>query len=136
MQKTIVFVTIDMHEALNIADEFTLMRNGKMRQKAHHHELLNNPATDYLKEFIGLKRIERKRLIAEKYLLTFKILYKDKSEKPVQAIASEMTMREEKEILDKQKEIDLKVTEGNNVLGYVDCQVILEAAMNGSDQID
>src|SRR5699024_3076125 len=102
-----------------------LMRDGKIEQKAHPDELLNNPANDFVKDFIGVKRIERKRLFAEKSLLTFKNLFKAKSEKAVQSVVSETTMREAKEILDKQKEID-----------YVDYQVILEAAMNGSDQID
>src|SRR5699024_12207344 len=112
------------------------MRKVKNDQKTHTDELLNNPANDFVKDFIGVKRLERKRLFAEKSLLTFKKLFKAKSEKAVQSVVSETTMREAKEILEKQKEIDLKVTEGNKVLGYVDYQVILEAAMNGSDQID
>lgn len=136
IQKTIVFVTHDMDEALDIADEIILMRDGEIEQKAHPDELLNNPANDFVKDFIGVKRIERKRQFAEKSLLTFKSLFKVNSEMAVQSVAPETTMREAKEILDKQKDIDLKITEGNQVLGYVDYQVILEAAMNGSDQID
>src|SRR5699024_11372277 len=76
IQKTIVFVTNDMDEALDIADEIILMRDGKIEQKAHPDELLNNPANDFVKDFIGVKRIERKRLFAEKSLLTFKNLFK------------------------------------------------------------
>src|SRR5699024_12796469 len=111
-------------------------RDRKMEQTTQPEEIVRHPPNDFIKDFIGVKRIERKRLIAEKSLLTFKNLCKAKSEKAVQSVVSETTMRDAKEILDKQKEIDLKVTEGNKVLGYVDYQVILEAAMNGSDQID
>src|SRR5699024_12096127 len=103
---------------------------------ANHNELHRKTAKDIVKDFKGIKKIKQKRLFEEKSLLTFKNLFKAKSEKAVQSVVSETTMREAKEILDKQKEIDLKVTEGNKVLGYVDYQVILEAAMNGSDQID
>src|SRR5699024_9557289 len=49
IQKTIVFVTHDMDEALDIADEIILMRDGKIEQKAHPDELLNNPANDFVK---------------------------------------------------------------------------------------
>lgn len=136
IQKTIVFVTHDMDEALDIADEIILMRDGKIEQKAHPNELLNKPANDFVKDFIGVKRIERKRQFAEMSLLSFESLFKVKSDKAVQSVVPQTTMREAKEILDKQNEIDLKVTEGDQVLGYVDYQVILEAAMNGSDQID
>src|SRR5699024_11503558 len=66
IQKTIVFVTHDMDEALDIADEIILMRDGKIEQKAHPDELLSNPANDFVKDYIGLKRTERKRLYAKK----------------------------------------------------------------------
>src|SRR5699024_12502715 len=70
IQKTIVFVTHDMEEALDIADEIILMRDGNVEQAAHTDELLSNTATDFVRDFIGVKGIERKRIFADHSFLT------------------------------------------------------------------
>ena len=54
---TIVFVTHDIDEAVKLADVIVLMKDGKIIQQAPPEELLTNPAGDYVREFIGKKRI-------------------------------------------------------------------------------
>jgi osmoprotectant transport system ATP-binding protein len=54
--KTIVFVTHDIDEALKIADVIVLLRDGKIEQIGAPDELLRNPASDYVKEFVGPER--------------------------------------------------------------------------------
>src|SRR5699024_9849383 len=66
IKKTIVFVTHDMDEALDIADEIILMRDGKIEQKDHTDELLRNQTNDLIKDLIVVKKIERKHLFEEK----------------------------------------------------------------------
>ncbi|WP_040195917.1 ABC transporter ATP-binding protein [Candidatus Soleaferrea massiliensis] len=55
--KTIVFVTHDMDEALNLADRIIFMEQGHIAQMASPEEMLENPADDLIRSFMG-KRIQ------------------------------------------------------------------------------
>lgn len=57
INKTIIFVTHDMDEALKIADHIILMRDGHIVQKGTPKEILTDPANDFVKEFIGEDRL-------------------------------------------------------------------------------
>ncbi|HEY8803856.1 MAG TPA: ABC transporter ATP-binding protein [Clostridium sp.] len=56
-KKTIVFVTHDMDEALKLGDRICIMKDGDIIQFDTPEEILNNPANDFVKEFIGKNRI-------------------------------------------------------------------------------
>lgn len=56
-KKTMIFVTHDMDEALKLGDRICLMKGGNILQFDTPEEILNNPANDFVKEFIGEKRI-------------------------------------------------------------------------------
>lgn len=58
IKKTIVFVTHDMDEAIKIADQIILMKDGEVVQKGTPEEILNNPADDFVREFIGEDRLK------------------------------------------------------------------------------
>ena len=53
MNKTIVFVTHDMDEALNMADKIVVMDHGKVIQVGSPKDILMNPANDFVKDLIG-----------------------------------------------------------------------------------
>ena len=55
--KTIVFVTHDMDEALNLADKIIFMEAGRIVQIATPEEILEHPADDLIRSFMG-KRIQ------------------------------------------------------------------------------
>ena len=55
---TIVFVTHDIDEAVKLADVIVLMKDGKVVQSAPPKELLANPAGNFVREFIGKKRLK------------------------------------------------------------------------------
>lgn len=64
LQKTIVFVTHDIDEALKLANKIGVMKNGKILQCDTPDQLLRNPANGYVEEFIGRDRIlQRPELI-------------------------------------------------------------------------
>lgn len=57
VQKTIVFVTHDMDEAIKIGDRICLLNQGKVVQYDTPEEMMKNPANDFAAEFIGRNRI-------------------------------------------------------------------------------
>src|SRR5699024_3095333 len=57
INKTIVFVTHDMDEALKIADHIIIMKDGEIVQQGSPDDLISNPANEFVKEFIGEDRL-------------------------------------------------------------------------------
>ena len=52
MKKTIVFITHDLDEALQIGDRIVLMRDGRVVQIGTPEEILNHPADAYVERFV------------------------------------------------------------------------------------
>lgn len=52
LDKTIVFITHDINEAFKIGDRVAIMRDGEVIQVATPEEMSENPADDYVKQFI------------------------------------------------------------------------------------
>lgn len=52
MQKTIIFITHDLDEALRIGDRIALMKDGVIVQIGTAEEILMNPANDYVERFV------------------------------------------------------------------------------------
>lgn len=65
LKKTIVFVTHDMQEAINLGDRICLMNEGKIEQIGTPDEILNNPANDFVKEFLqtGLPQYQEEETV-------------------------------------------------------------------------
>ncbi|MFY0520799.1 ABC transporter ATP-binding protein [Lysinibacillus sp. UGB7] len=55
IQKTIVFVSHDMQEALKLGDRICVMKDGEIVQVGTPKEVMENPINDFVKEFIGVK---------------------------------------------------------------------------------
>lgn len=52
MNKTIVFITHDLNEALKLGDRIALMKDGKINQIGTTEEILISPATEYVTRFV------------------------------------------------------------------------------------
>ena len=59
INKTIVFVTHDMDEALKIADSIIVMRDGQVEQTGTPQQLIDQPANEFVRNFIGVERINQ-----------------------------------------------------------------------------
>lgn len=57
LEKTIVFVTHDMNEALKLADKIAIMKDGKILQYDSPEQILRNPSHGFVEEFIGKDRL-------------------------------------------------------------------------------
>ncbi len=58
LNKTIVFVTHDMDEALCMADKIIFMENGGIIQIATPEEMLENPASELISSFMGKRALD------------------------------------------------------------------------------
>ncbi|MGP9665484.1 quaternary amine ABC transporter ATP-binding protein [Halomonas sp. AOP22-C1-8] len=61
MQKTTVFITHDLDEALNIGDRIVLLKDGEVVQIGTPEEILTQPADDYVRRFI--EGVDRSRIL-------------------------------------------------------------------------
>ncbi|MEG3069903.1 MAG: hypothetical protein RQM92_02790 [Candidatus Syntrophopropionicum ammoniitolerans] len=52
MNKTIVFITHDLNEALKLGDRIALMKDGEINRVDATEEILVSPATEYVARFV------------------------------------------------------------------------------------
>lgn len=64
MKKTIIFITHDVNEAFKLGDRVAVMKDGRMVQIGVPEEILENPANDYIEEFV--KDIDRTKVLQAK----------------------------------------------------------------------
>jgi osmoprotectant transport system ATP-binding protein len=60
--KTILFVTHDIEEALRLATVIAIMEKGRVAQLGTPIEIVENPASDFVRDFVGAQGIGLKRL--------------------------------------------------------------------------
>jgi osmoprotectant transport system ATP-binding protein len=90
IQKTIVFVTHDMNEALTLGDRICLMKDGEAVQVGTPEDFVNNPKNDFVKSFIGNRRSVLQKTIEE----LIEDLIIGSSETPFREVDSKLTLGE------------------------------------------
>lgn len=61
LQKTIIFITHDLDEALRLGDRIAILKDGELVQQGTPDDILLNPATDYVEAFV--KDVNRARAL-------------------------------------------------------------------------
>lgn len=109
--KTIVFVTHDMDEAINIADMICILKDGKIIQYDTPENILKNPAGEYVEEFVGKNKIWTKpeMIKAEDVMIS----------KPV-TVSPKRNLLQAREIM-REKKVDslLVINKLGTLLGYI-----------------
>ncbi len=67
VQKTIVFITHDLDEALKLGDRIVIMKDGKISQIGTSEEILTNPADDYVATFV--QQVDRSKVITAQAIM-------------------------------------------------------------------
>lgn len=104
INKTIVFVTHDMDEALKIADRICIMREGEIVQLDTPEGILRHPANDFVRSFIGEERLSK----VNKYPELEEVLVNAITIEPIKSLV------EATKILQKNKVDTLVVVDKNN----------------------
>ncbi|WP_144822277.1 quaternary amine ABC transporter ATP-binding protein [Marinobacter piscensis] len=125
MQKTTVFITHDLDEALNIADRIILLKDGEIVQIGTPEDILTNPADDYVKRFV--EGVDMSRILTAEHAM-----------RKVRAVARDTdgprtTLRKMHE-----NNIDsIYVTRRDRTLqGLAEVDAVIKAADEGKDTIE
>lgn len=116
LQKTIVFITHDLDEAIKIGDRIAIMKDGVVEQIGTAEDILTDPASEYVEAFV--EKVDRKTIITAETLMVKKnILVQMHKDGPKGAIRKMRSM-----------EVDVLPVEDENkkFLGYVWLQDLLE----------
>ena len=124
LQKTIVFVTHDIDEAIKIADRIAILNvGGKIEQFASPEEILREPANDFVRKFVGAER-------GLKRLALMSVAEIQLDDGPV--VAPSASAEEARKVMDRADFDWVSVVDDGELLGWVD-RAGLERADTVSD---
>jgi osmoprotectant transport system ATP-binding protein len=130
IQKTIVFVTHDMDEALKIADHMIVLRAGKVEQTGSPQELINEPANEFVRNFIGEERINRKRSFGKWKMSELSPYYmQSKIGEQIVSINSSEEVEQAIALLEQPHTDVLAIYKDEEFVGYMDQSALLKAVL-------
>lgn len=130
IQKTIVFVTHDMDEALEIADHVIIMRDGQIEQMGSPQSLIREPKNEFVKTFIGEERMMRQLEFDQMQLSHVAHYFLQTIEEDVGEVRMDETIADAIEQLKAGEHEQLAVVSDGKILGYVNYAVLLDALMS------
>ena len=125
--KTTIFITHDLDEAIRIGHRIAIMNDGKLVQIGTPQEIVANPVDDYVSEFVA--NISRLKLVSASGVM-----------RPIEDYSGSQTLLEtaprvsDSSDLDRLIDVSIKhqgpiviVDTENNAIGYVDQQLLLHS---------
>src|SRR5699024_1565856 len=123
--KTILFITHDLNEAMRMGDRIAMMRDGRIVQIGTAEDILDDPANDYVAQFV--QDVDRTRVLTAESVM----------EKPVAVLGSEQGPRAAHKLMREHQVGALFVTGRDRVLrGYVVAEEVSKAVESGTSSID
>lgn len=118
IQKTIVFVTHDMNEAMKLGDRLCLLKDGKVVQVDTPDHILQNPANDFVQSFIGTQSSVENRSVKN-----IVARFPAKAEAS-QSISASISIHETLALLTEFE--SLSVEENGQLIGHVNRQTVIQ----------
>ena len=124
LNKTIIFITHDLNEAMFLGDRIAVMRDGKIVQIGTAEEILTSPADDYIAEFV--QDVDRTRV-----LTASSIMRETKAKISIEA-GPRLAM---KTLEDNNSSGLLVLDDNRTVLGLISDRAVVKAAKEGHQTI-
>ncbi|WP_108307311.1 quaternary amine ABC transporter ATP-binding protein [Metalysinibacillus jejuensis] len=124
VQKTIIFITHDLNEALRIGDHIALMKDGQIIQIGTGEDILTNPANDYVRSFV--EDVDRSRVLTAENIMVRPISINIELDGPKVAL---QRMREE------EVSLLIAVDRHRNLQGYITADDAREAVKQGQKDL-
>ncbi|MGE9365581.1 quaternary amine ABC transporter ATP-binding protein [Isoptericola nanjingensis] len=122
--KTILFITHDLNEAMRLGDRIAMMRDGRIVQVGTAEQILNEPATDYVAQFVA--DVDRSRVLTAAAVM----------ERPVAVVGAETGPKAAHKLLREHQVPALLVTGRNRRLeGFVWEEDVAAAVKTGADRL-
>ncbi len=120
VQKTIVFITHDLNEALRIGDRIAIMKDGEIIQIGTGEEILTNPVNEYVREFV--EEVDRSKVLTADSIMIPAITVNVENNGP--NVVLNRMHNDKVGLL-------LAVDRKRRLLGYLEAESVLEAAKSG-----
>ncbi|WP_153398588.1 quaternary amine ABC transporter ATP-binding protein [Ornithinicoccus halotolerans] len=124
LDKTILFITHDLNEAMRLGDRIAMMRDGRIVQVGTAEEILNEPANNYVAQFV--EGVDRSRVLSAGTVMEPPVAVVGRDAGPQ---AAHKLMREH------QTSSLLVVTRERRVEGLVWEDDVAEAVRQGADRL-
>jgi glycine betaine/proline transport system ATP-binding protein len=128
LNKTIVFVTHDFDEAVRLGDRIAIMKDGELIQIGTPEELVLNPATEYVEQFV--RHAPKAKLITVQRIMqddTKETVLVDSSAKPL--AATDTLEQAATRIINSDKALSV-IDNNGEIIGSVSKQNLLSAMFN------
>lgn len=123
--KTIIFITHDLNEAMRLGDRIAVMRSGRIVQIGTAEEILNDPANDYVAQFV--QDVDRTRVLTATSVMEQPLADVTSTAGPRAALR---TMREN------QTGAAFVLGRDRQLVGAVRADPVAEAVRKGEDKLD
>ncbi|WP_170931177.1 betaine/proline/choline family ABC transporter ATP-binding protein [Aeromicrobium sp. PE09-221] len=125
LDKTIVFITHDLNESMRLGDRIAMLRDGRVEQIGSSEEILNDPANDYVAQFI--QDVDRTRVLTASSVM----------ERPVAVLGLEQGPRTAHKLMREHQISSLMVVDRlRNLKGAVLEKDVAAAVERGQDTLD
>ncbi len=125
MQKTIVFISHDLDEALKLGDRIVLMKDGYIVQTGTAEEILINPANEYVAKFVEDVDMT-KVIVAENVMIKPRDMAYSETDGPKAALRK----------MQHNQISQLFVRKNKKLYGYITADDASEAAKRGDENLD
>lgn len=124
LEKTVLFITHDLNEAMRLGDRIAMMRDGKIEQIGSSEQILNDPANDYVAQFV--QDVDRTKVLTVSAVM----------EKPVATLGSEQGPRTAHRLMRENQLSSLVIVDrSQNVQGIVYEDEVSQAVGRGQDDL-
>jgi glycine betaine/proline transport system ATP-binding protein len=123
--KTILFITHDLNEAMRLGERIAMMRDGRIVQIGTAEQILNDPSTDYVAQFV--QDVDRTRVLTASSVM----------EPPVAVLGAEQGPRAAHKLMrENQMNALMVVDRDKRIRGIVHESEVAPAVESGQDNLD